>query len=151
MILRMHFINHIEKMWIRDRVDVLRLPSYGIYISQLHRFARCCTCILNFLSKICKLRLNCCHRYHKLRKRFGKLIIFFSELSSKFGALPFQECVAKEIPHPVFNGDLVYNLRRIRSSINFISSGTKIVIRLRRRQYDIMGTWDHQKEDRSCT
>ena len=34
--------------------DVLRLPSYGVYISQLGRFARCCTCVLNFHSKIIK-------------------------------------------------------------------------------------------------
>ena len=28
--------------------DVPRLPSYGIYISQLVRFARCCTSVLDF-------------------------------------------------------------------------------------------------------
>ena len=31
--------------------DVPRLPSYGIYISQLVRFARCCTRVLDFHSK----------------------------------------------------------------------------------------------------
>ena len=31
--------------------DVPRLPSYGIYISQLVRFARCCTSVLDFQSK----------------------------------------------------------------------------------------------------
>ena len=31
--------------------DVPRLPSYGIYISQLVRFARCCTSVYNFHSK----------------------------------------------------------------------------------------------------
>ena len=31
--------------------DVPRLPSYGIYISQLVRFARCCTSVLDFHSK----------------------------------------------------------------------------------------------------
>ena len=30
--------------------DVPRLPSYGIYISQLVRFARCCTSVLDFHS-----------------------------------------------------------------------------------------------------
>ena len=72
-----------------------------------------------------KLPLNCCPMYHKLPKRFGKLIRSFSELSSKFGALPFQECMAKEISRPVFYRDLVYKLRRIKSSTNFIPSGTK--------------------------
>ena len=33
-------------------------------------------------------------------------------------------------------GDLVYKLRRVKDTPNFISSGSKIVKRLRRRQYD---------------
>ena len=33
-------------------------------------------------------------------------------------------------------GDLVYKLRRVKNESNFISSGSKIVKRLRRRQYD---------------
>ena len=33
-------------------------------------------------------------------------------------------------------GDLVYKLRRVKGTPNFISSGSKIVKRLRRRQYD---------------
>ena len=31
--------------------DVPRIPSYGIYISQLVRFAKCCTSVLDFHSK----------------------------------------------------------------------------------------------------
>ena len=31
--------------------DVSRLPSYGVYILQLVRFARCCTSVLDFHSK----------------------------------------------------------------------------------------------------
>ena len=38
--------------------------------------------------------------------------------------------------HPVFYGDLVYKLRRVRCEANFVSSGSKIVKRLRRRKYD---------------
>ena len=40
------------------------------------------------------------------------------------------------ISHPVFYGDLVYKLRRVRCEANFISSCCKIVKRLRRRKYD---------------
>ena len=40
------------------------------------------------------------------------------------------------ISHPVFYGDLVYKLRRVKDTPNFISSGSKIVKRLRRRQYN---------------
>ena len=76
------------------------------------------------------------YRYHKLRKTFGKFLRSYSELLSKFGAISFQEYVSKGITHPTFYGDLVYKLRRVKSESNFISSGLKIVKRLRRRQYD---------------
>ena len=119
--------------------DVPRLPSYGIYISQLVRFARCCTSVFDFHSKnlqITSKLLTQGYRYHKLRKTFGKFFRSYSELLSKFGAISFQEYVSKGITHPVFYGDLVYKLRRVKSESNFISSGSKIVKRLRRRQYD---------------
>ena len=119
--------------------DVPRLPSYGIYISQSVRFARCCTSVFDFNSKnpqITSKLLTQGYRYHKLRKTFGKISRSYSELLSKFGALSFQEYVSKGITHPVFYGDRVYKLRRVKSETNFISSGSKIVKRLRRRQYD---------------
>ena len=43
--------------------------------------------------------------------------------------------MSKVISHPVFYGDLVY-LMRVKDTPNSISSGSKIVKRLRRRQYD---------------
>ena len=58
------------------------------------------------------------------------------KLLSKVGDISFQEYVSKGISHPVFYGDLVYKLRRVKDTPNFISSGSKIVKRLRRRQYD---------------
>ena len=54
--------------------DVPRLPSYGVYISQLVRFARCCTSVFYFHSKnlqITSKLLTQGYRYHKLRKRLG--------------------------------------------------------------------------------
>ena len=119
--------------------DVPRLPSYGIYISQLVRFARSCTSVFDFHAKnlqITSKLLMQGYRYHKLRKTFGKFFRNYSELLSKFGAVTFQEYVSSGISHPIFYGDLVYKLRRVKGSENFISSGMKIVKRLRRRQYD---------------
>ena len=86
--------------------------------------------------KISKLLLTQGYRYDKLRKIFGKLFRSYSELLSKFGDIYFQEYVSKGISHPVFYGDLVYKLRRVKDTPNFISSGSKIVKRLRRRQCD---------------
>ena len=119
--------------------DVPRLPSYGIYISQLVRFARCCTSVFDFHSKNLQITSKLLiqgYRYHKLRKTFGKFFRSYSELLSKFGDISFQEYVFKGISHSVFYGDLVYKLRRVKDTPNFISSGSKIVKRLRRRQYD---------------
>ena len=50
--------------------------------------------------------------------------------------ISFQDYVSQGIAHPVFYGELVYKLRRVKGEVNFISSGSKIVKRLRRRQYD---------------
>ena len=102
--------------WLSD--DVLRLPSYGIYISQLVPFARCCTSIVDFHSKNLQITskiLTQGYRYHKLCKTFGKFFRSFSELLSRFGAISFQEYVSKGITHPVFYGNLVYKLRRVKS------------------------------------
>ena len=103
--------------------DVPRLPSYGIYILQLVRFARC-TSVLDFHSKnvqiISKLFTQG-YRSHKLRKTFGKFFISYFELLSKFGDFSYQEYVFKGISYPVFYGDLVYKLRRVKDIPNFIS------------------------------
>ena len=44
--------------------------------------------------------------------------------------------MSKGISHPVFYGDLVYKLRRVKDTPNFISFGSKIVKRLRKQQCD---------------
>ena len=52
----------------------------------------------------------------------------YSELPSKCGTKSFQKIC--------FNGDLIFRLRRITGDANFITSGSKIIKRLRRRQND---------------
>ena len=121
------------------RIDVPRLQSYGIYISQLVRFDRCCTSVFNFHSKnlqITSKLLTQGYRYQKLRKTFRKFFRLYSELLSNFGAILFGEYVSKGNTHPVFYGDILYKLRRVKGEPNSISLGSKIVKRLRRRQYD---------------
>ena len=77
------------------------------------------------------------YRYLKLWKTFGKIFRSYFELLSKFCDMSFQDYVSKGISHPVFYGDLVYKLRKVKDTPNFISKGSKIVKRLRRRQYDL--------------
>ena len=76
------------------------------------------------------------YRHHKLRKTFGKFFRAYSDLLSKFGEISFQEYVSEGISQPVFYGDLIYKLRRVKCEANFVSSGSKIVKRIRRRKYD---------------
>ena len=70
--------------------DVPRLPSYVVYISQLVRFARCCTsvsdCPFQNLQITSKL-LTQGYRYHKQRKAFGKFFMSYSDFLSKFGEI----------------------------------------------------------------
>ena len=119
--------------------DVPRFPSYGVYISQLVRFARCCTSVSDFNSKNLQLTsklLTQDYRYHKLRKTFGKFFRSYSDLLSKFGEISFQEYVTEEIYHPIFYGDLVYKLGRVKCEANFVSSGSHIVKSVRSPKYD---------------
>ena len=101
-------------------IPVPRLQSYGIYISQLVRFARCCTNVFDCHSKNLQITSKLFaqgYRYHKLRKSFGKVFRSYPELPPKFGAISFQEYVSQGITHPVFYGDLVYKLRRVKSEL----------------------------------
>ena len=85
--------------------DVPRLPSYGVYNSQLIRFAWCYTIVSDFNSKnlqITSKLLKHGYRYHKLSKTYGKLFRSYSDLLSKFGEISFQGYVTEGITHPVF-------------------------------------------------
>ena len=94
--------------------------------------------LLDFSPRITLGTFSILFLYHKLRKTFGKIFRPFSELLSKLGDISFKEYVSRGISHPVFYGDLVYKLRIVEDKPNFISSGSKIVKRLRRRQYDTL-------------
>ena len=50
--------------------------------------------------------------------------------------ISFQEYVSEGISLTVFYGVLGYQLRRVKCEAHFVSSGSKIVIRLKRRKYD---------------
>ena len=55
--------------------DVLRSTSYGVYISQLIRFARASSCVADFNTRNKLLTQNFLkqgYQYHKLRKTFSK-------------------------------------------------------------------------------
>ena len=67
--------------------DVPRATSYGVYISQLIRFARACTSVEDFHIRnltITEKLLKQGYRYHKLRKTFSKFFYRNRPLISKY-------------------------------------------------------------------
>ena len=69
--------------------DVPRRPIYGVYISQLIRFARVCSHEDDFNARNTYLTAKLLiqgYRYHKLRKDFSKFYRRHHQLVSKFNA-----------------------------------------------------------------
>ena len=67
--------------------DVPRSPSYGVYISQLIRFARVCSNVDDFNNRNLFLTaklLKQGYRYHKIQKAFSKFYHRHSELFFKY-------------------------------------------------------------------
>ena len=95
--------------------DVPRSTSYGIYISQLIRFARVCSNVDKFnnrnLSLTSKL-LKQGYRYNKNRKTFSKFYHRRSELIVKYN-IGLKTLLQQGISAPIHYGDLVYKFKRI--------------------------------------
>ena len=67
--------------------DVPRSPSYGVYISQLIRFARVCSNVDDFNNRNLFLTAKLFkqgYRYNKIRKAFSKFYHRHSELIVKY-------------------------------------------------------------------
>ena len=67
--------------------DVARSPSYGVYISQLIRFARVCSNVDDFNNRNLFLTaelLKQGYSHHKIRKAFSKFYLRHSELIVKY-------------------------------------------------------------------
>ena len=95
--------------------DVPRSPSYGVYISQLIRFARVCSNVDDFnnrnLFSTAKL-LKQGYRYHKIRKAFSKFFYRHSELIARYN-IGLKTLLQQGISEPIFYGDLVYKFKRM--------------------------------------
>ena len=90
--------------------DVPRSPSYGVYISQLIRFARVFSNIDDFNNRTLFLTaksLKQGYRYHKIQKAFSKLYHRDSELIVKYN-IGLKTLLQQGISEPIFYGDLVY-------------------------------------------
>ena len=96
------------------RTLTLTLTSYGVYISQLIRFARVSSHVVDFNARNKSLTaklLQQGYRYHKLRKTFSKFYRRHYELVSRF-SVGLKTLLHQGLSEPEFYGDLVYKLKK---------------------------------------
>ena len=101
--------------------DVPLSISYGVYISQLIRFARVSSRVANFNARNKSLTaklLKQGYRYHKLLKPFPKFYRRHCELVSKFN-VGLKTLLHQGLSEPESYGDLVYKFKRIVGRANF--------------------------------
>ena len=95
--------------------DVPRSTSYGVYISQLNRFARASSYVTGFNTRnklLTQKLLEQGYRYHKLCKTFSKFYRRYYDLMSKF-QVGLKSLLRQGLLEPKFYGDLVYKLKKI--------------------------------------
>ena len=118
---------------------VPRSPSYGVYISQLIRFARVCSNVDDFNNRNLFLTAKLFkqgYRYHKIRKAFSKFYYRHSELIVKYN-IGLKTLLQQGISEPIFYGDLVYKFKRIVGNPNFSDQFKTIVKRYIRVGYNL--------------
>ena len=101
--------------------DVPRSPSYGVYISQLIRFAKVWSNVDDFNNRNLFLTaklLKQGYRYHKIRKAFSKFYHRHSALIVKY-KIGLKTLLQQGISEPIFYGDLVDKFKRIVGKANF--------------------------------
>ena len=135
--------------------DVPRRTSYGVYISQLIRFARASSNLNDFYNRNKALTaklLRQGYRYFKLRKAFSKLyrrhsLSLFSTSFSKFYrrhsvllekySVSLKTLLQQGISEPEFYGDLVYRFRKNVGKSNFSEQFRKLINRYKRIGYSL--------------
>ena len=119
--------------------DVPRSASYGVYISQLIRFARVSSHVDDFYTRnkvLTAKLLRQGYRYPKPRKVFSKFYRRHFDIVSKnnVGLKPF---LLQGLSELEFYGDLVYKLRKIIGKNDFPYHFKKIVVRYKKIGYNI--------------
>ncbi|MDA3086495.1 hypothetical protein OFO27_08180, partial [Campylobacter sp. CS_ED1] len=112
-------------------------PSYGVYISQLIRFCRCCSNVEDFHKRnlfITKKLLQQGYRFHKLRHSFKKFFNRYSEFLRKYKC-SLKTFLTLGISHPHYYGDVVYKLRKIKNAHDFHFKFIKTINTFLKRGY----------------
>ena len=116
-----------------------RRTSYGVYISQLIRFARASSNLndFNYRNKALTAKLlRQGYRYFKLCKAFSKFYCRPSALLEKY-CVSLKTLLQQGISEPEFYGDLVYRFRKIVGKSNFSEQFRKLINRYKRIDYSL--------------
>ena len=116
--------------------DVPRRTSYGVYVSQLVRFARACNNVSDFTARnqtITGKLLKQGYRYHKLCRSFAKFYRRNADLVGKYNT-SLKSLLQDGVAQPEYYGDVYYRLRKIKGSSEFSDRFTKLI-----RKYIGMG------------
>ena len=119
--------------------DIPRRASYGVYISQIIRFARVCSHVADFNARnkcLTAKLLQQGYLYHKLRKTFSKFYRRHYELISIFN-VGLKTLLRDALSEPEFYGDLVYKFKKLIGRNDFSFQFRKIITRYRRIGYNL--------------
>ena len=111
--------------------DVPLAPSYGVYISQLVRYARICSDVSDFNDKnrfITEKLLKQGYRYHKLVKSFTKFARKYGHLIEKYN-FTRKFLIVKGISHPDFYGNVVYKAQKFKNNLMEIKNWLKRLLK----------------------
>ena len=109
--------------------DVPCSTFYGVYISQLIRFARVSSYVADFNTRnkmLTQKLLKQGYLYHKLRKTFSKFYIRYYDLISKF-KVGLKSFLCQGLSEPEFYGNMVYKSKKIVGTNNFSAQFIKII------------------------
>ena len=109
--------------------DVPCFKSYGVYISQLIRFARASSYVTDFDTRnklLTQKLLKQGYWYHKLLKTFSKFYRRYYDLIHKF-QVGLKSLWCQGLSGPEFYGDFAYKLKRNVGSNNFSAQFIKII------------------------
>ena len=118
---------------------VPRSTAYGVYISQLIRFARVSSHVddFNTRNKVLTAKLlRQGFRYHKIRKAFSKFYRRHFDIVSKYN-VGLKRLLLEGLSEPEFYGDLVYKFRKIIGKNDFPYHFKKIIVRYEKIDYNI--------------
>ena len=119
--------------------NIPKVTSYGVYMSQLTRFARACTNVEDFHNRnliMTKKLLQQGYRYHKLRNTFSKFYHKSLSLLDKYN-LSLKSYLNIGISQPEFYGDVVYRLRKINNHCYFYDIFHRTINKFVKKGYKI--------------